>query len=78
MDLFSSGFNRTLRGFRTGDRNSIVSGALLLALAVWQRNRKKSTTRELVARETVKKGETLVIRSTMAGESERRQKRDRA
>lgn len=66
MDPFSSGFNRALRGLRTGDRNSVLSGAALLALALWQRNRKKKPTRELLVRKTIRPGETLVIRGARA------------
>jgi hypothetical protein len=66
MDPFSSGFNRALRGLRTGDRNSLLSGAALLALALWQRNRKKKPTRELLVRKAIRPGETLVIRGARA------------
>lgn len=66
MDPFSSGFNRALRGLRTGDRNSLLSGAALLALALWQRNRKKKPTRELLVRKAIRPGQTLVIRGARA------------
>ena len=66
MDPFTSGFNRALRGLRTGDRNSLLSGAALLAFALWQRNRKKQPTRELLVRKAIRPGETLVIRGARA------------
>lgn len=66
MDPFTSGFNRALRGLRTGDRNSLLSGAALLAFALWQRNRKKQPTRELLVRKSIRPGETLVIRGARA------------
>ena len=59
MDPFTSGFNRALRGLRTGDRNSLLSGAALLAFALWQRNRKKQPTRELLVRKSIRPGETM-------------------
>lgn len=67
MDPFSSGFNRTLRGLRTGDRNSLLSGAALLVFALWQRNRKKQK-KELIYRRSVGPGETLVIKGGRAGD----------
>ena len=66
MDPLTTGFNRALRGLRTGDRNSLLSGAALLALALWQRNRKKQPTRELLVRKALKPGETIVIRGARA------------
>ncbi|MGH8926556.1 MAG: hypothetical protein ACRDWA_18320 [Acidimicrobiia bacterium] len=55
-----------MRGLRTGDRNSLLSGAALLAFALWRRSRKKKPTRELLVRKTIKPGETLVIRGARA------------
>ncbi len=66
MDPFTTGFNRALRGLRTGDRNSLLSGAALLALALWQRNRKRKPARELLVRKALKPGETIVIRGARA------------
>ncbi len=66
MDPFTTGFNRALRGLRTGDRNSLLSGAALLALAIWQRNRKRKPARELLVRKALKPGETIVIRGARA------------
>lgn len=66
MDPFTTGFNRALRGLRTGDRNSLLSGAALLAIALWQRNRKRKPTRELLVRKALKPGETIVIRGARA------------
>jgi hypothetical protein len=66
MDPFTTGFNRALRGLRTGDRNSLLSGAALVAFALWQRNRKKKPARELLVRKALKPGETIVIRGARA------------
>jgi hypothetical protein len=66
MDPFTSGLNRALRGLRTGDRNSLLSGAALLAFALWQRSRKKQPPRELLVRKAIRPGETLVIRGARA------------
>ncbi|HEX5723675.1 MAG TPA: hypothetical protein VFZ06_13105 [Acidimicrobiia bacterium] len=66
MDPFTTGFNRALRGLRTGDRNSLLSGAALLALALWQRNRKRKPARELLVRKALKPGDTIVIRGARA------------
>ncbi len=66
MDPFTTGFNRALRGLRTGDRNSLLSGVALLALALWQRNRKRKPARELLVRKALKPGETIVIRGARA------------
>jgi hypothetical protein len=55
-----------MRGLRTGDRNSLLTGVALLAFALWQRNRQKKPTRELLLRKSLRPGETLVIRGARA------------
>ena len=68
MDPFSTGFNRTLRGLRTGDRNSILTGAALLAFAYWRRQRGRPNTRELIYRQRLKPGEAIVIKGARASD----------
>lgn len=68
MDPFTTGINRTLRGLRTGDRNSILIGAALLAYAYWQRQRNRAPTRELVYRQALKPGQAVVIKGARAND----------
>lgn len=66
MNPISSGFNRALRGLRTGDQRSLYTGALLVAFGLWQRGRGRDR-RELIYRRELKEGEAIVIRPGVAG-----------
>lgn len=65
MDPLSAGIDRTLRGLRTGDRNALFGGLGLLMFVVWRKRRQRP--RDVITRETVRPGETLVIRGTRLG-----------
>ncbi len=57
-----------MRGLRTGDRNSLLIGAALLAFAYWRRQRGKPKTRELIYRQQLKPGEAVVLKGARASD----------
>lgn len=58
--LVTQGLRRAFRGLRTGDQATLLLGAALAAFGLLRRSREPR--RELLRRETLKSGESLVIR----------------
>ena len=63
MKPLTEGAVRSLRGIRTGDKQTLYTGAFLLAYGLWRRNRDR---RELIHRQTLKPGDAMIIRARRA------------
>lgn len=60
-DLLSRGVVQLFRGLRTGDQRALLTGAAIAAFGLWRRS--SAPKKELLHREVVKEGSSLVIRS---------------
>lgn len=58
--IISLGVTRAFRGLRTGDQQTLLVGAALVALGLWRRS--SGTTRTLVHRRELSPGESIVVR----------------
>lgn len=58
--LLAQGATRFFHGLRVGDQRMLLSGAAMAALGLWRRSAKPK--KVLLARETVRPGQSLVIR----------------
>lgn len=59
--LLSRGAEQLFRGLRTGDQRALLTGAALAAFGLWRRS--SAPKRELIHREVVKEGSSLVVRN---------------
>ncbi len=59
MNLLTRGTILFFRGLRTGDQPRLLAGAALVVVGLWRR----SLRRELVHREVLRRGRSLVVRA---------------
>jgi hypothetical protein len=62
----ASGVGRALKGLRTGDQRSLLTGAALIAFGLWRRSRERET-RKLVYRKVLTPGQAILIRRSTHG-----------
>lgn len=60
-ELLSRGVSQLFRGLRTGDQRALLTGAAIAAFGLWRRS--SAPQKELIHREVVKDGQSLVIRN---------------
>lgn len=59
--LVSRGAARLFRGLRTGEQTTVLTGAVIAAFGLWRKTLEPRRT--LIRRETLKPGQSVVIRS---------------
>lgn len=59
--MLTRGAEQLFRGLRTGDQRALLTGAALAAFGLWRRS--AAPKKELVFREVVKEGSSLVVRN---------------
>ena len=61
---FTAGYRRTLTGLRTGDRQELVFGLVLLGFTYMRRTAPR---KKLIYRQTIKSGTSVTIRNAKPG-----------
>lgn len=63
--LVRSGIRRAFRGIREGDQRNLLAGAAIAAFGWWRRS--STPTRELLYRQELRDGQSVVVRRTGPG-----------